>query len=185
MRSTPRRSHWVSCSLISSTASIEPNGRYGPWYAATFTRCSVPPDGGAGGLGPMAASASAHAVGICSISIIRPCVSFGRESRSISSCLDSSRRWGGHGPSVAWSVVSERRPFPEPQVYDHGLLDVGEGNLVYWEARGQTSWSAGPGRARWTWIRQTTARPQGVRPGGISGRAVRPTWLREQHASRQ
>jgi len=32
--------------------------------------------------------------------------------------------------------VSERRPFPEPQVYDHGLLDVGEGNLVYWEARG-------------------------------------------------
>jgi proline iminopeptidase len=36
-------------------------------------------------------------------------------------------------------VVSARRPFPEPQVYDHGLLDVGEGNLVYWEARGNPS----------------------------------------------
>jgi proline iminopeptidase len=33
-------------------------------------------------------------------------------------------------------VVSEGRPFPEPQVYDRGLLDVGQGNLVYWETRG-------------------------------------------------
>jgi proline iminopeptidase len=35
--------------------------------------------------------------------------------------------------------VPEPRPFPEPQVYDHGLLDVGDGNLVYWEARGNTN----------------------------------------------
>ena len=40
------------------------------------------------------------------------------------------------GPTVAWLVVSGHRLFPEPQVYDHGLLDVGEGNLVYWETRG-------------------------------------------------
>jgi proline iminopeptidase len=33
-------------------------------------------------------------------------------------------------------VVSDRRSFPEPQVYDHGLLDVGEGNRIYWEGRG-------------------------------------------------
>lgn len=26
--------------------------------------------------------------------------------------------------------------FPEPQVYDHGLLDVGDGNRIYWEVRG-------------------------------------------------
>ncbi|WP_319448408.1 MULTISPECIES: prolyl aminopeptidase [unclassified Mycobacterium] len=32
--------------------------------------------------------------------------------------------------------MSDRRSFPEPQVYDHGLLDVGADNLVYWEARG-------------------------------------------------
>jgi proline iminopeptidase len=32
--------------------------------------------------------------------------------------------------------VSERRSFPEPKVYDHGLLDVGEGNRIYWEVRG-------------------------------------------------
>ncbi len=28
------------------------------------------------------------------------------------------------------------RSFPEAQVYDHGLLDVGQGNRIYWEARG-------------------------------------------------
>jgi proline iminopeptidase len=32
--------------------------------------------------------------------------------------------------------VSGRRSFPEAQVYDRGLLDVGEGNRMYWEARG-------------------------------------------------
>ncbi|WP_425004989.1 prolyl aminopeptidase [Mycolicibacterium sp. S3B2] len=32
--------------------------------------------------------------------------------------------------------MSELRPFSEPQVYDHGLLDVGDGNLMYWETRG-------------------------------------------------
>lgn len=32
--------------------------------------------------------------------------------------------------------MSERRSFPEPQVYVHGLLDVGDGNRIYWEARG-------------------------------------------------
>lgn len=32
--------------------------------------------------------------------------------------------------------VSGRPSFAEPQVYDHGLLDVGDGNRVYWEARG-------------------------------------------------
>ena len=32
--------------------------------------------------------------------------------------------------------MSERRSFPEPQVYDHGLLDVGHDNRIYWEARG-------------------------------------------------
>lgn len=32
--------------------------------------------------------------------------------------------------------MSDPQPFAEPQVYDRGLLDVGDGNLVYWEARG-------------------------------------------------
>lgn len=32
--------------------------------------------------------------------------------------------------------MSARRSFPEPQVYQHGLLDVGDGNRIYWEARG-------------------------------------------------
>lgn len=32
--------------------------------------------------------------------------------------------------------MSGRRSFPEPQVYDHGQLDVGDGNRIYWEARG-------------------------------------------------
>lgn len=32
--------------------------------------------------------------------------------------------------------MSEQRSFPEPQVYDHGLLDVGDGNRIYWETRG-------------------------------------------------
>jgi proline iminopeptidase len=32
--------------------------------------------------------------------------------------------------------VSDRRSFPEPQVYDHGRLDVGDGNRIYWEVRG-------------------------------------------------
>ncbi len=37
---------------------------------------------------------------------------------------------------LACSVVTERRSFPEAQVYDRGLLEVGQGNLVSWEARG-------------------------------------------------
>ena len=32
--------------------------------------------------------------------------------------------------------MSEPQSFPEPQVYDHGLLDVGHDNRIYWEARG-------------------------------------------------
>lgn len=32
--------------------------------------------------------------------------------------------------------MSGRQSFPESQVYDHGLLDVGEGNSIYWEVRG-------------------------------------------------
>jgi proline iminopeptidase len=32
--------------------------------------------------------------------------------------------------------VSDGGSFSEPQVYDHGLLDVGDGNRIHWEARG-------------------------------------------------
>ncbi|MEE6180028.1 prolyl aminopeptidase [Mycobacterium sp. 050134] len=32
--------------------------------------------------------------------------------------------------------MSGRRSFAEPQVFDHGRLDVGDGNRIYWEARG-------------------------------------------------
>lgn len=35
--------------------------------------------------------------------------------------------------------MSEQRSFPEPQVFDHGLLDVGDDNRIYWEARGNPS----------------------------------------------
>ncbi len=31
------------------------------------------------------------------------------------------------------------RPYPPTEPYDHGLLDVGDGNLVYWETRGNHS----------------------------------------------
>lgn len=39
-------------------------------------------------------------------------------------------------PRVDWSIMSEHQPFFEPRLYDHGLLDVGTGNFVYWETRG-------------------------------------------------
>jgi len=50
--------------------------------------------------------------------------------------------------------MGDRRSFPEPQVYEHGLLDVGQGNRIYWESRGNPVGSpvlivhGGPGSGR-------------------------------------
>lgn len=32
--------------------------------------------------------------------------------------------------------MDDRRSFPEPHVYEHGLLDIGQGKRICWEARG-------------------------------------------------
>lgn len=50
--------------------------------------------------------------------------------------------------------MSDRRAFSEPQVYDHGLLDVGHGNRIHWQARGNPAGRAalvvhgGPGSGK-------------------------------------
>jgi proline iminopeptidase len=47
-------------------------------------------------------------------------------------------------------------PYPPIEPYDHGLLDVGDGNLVYWETCGNPDGKpalgvhGGPGEARRT-----------------------------------
>ena len=32
--------------------------------------------------------------------------------------------------------MSQPKPYSPTEPYDHGKLDVGDGNLVYWETRG-------------------------------------------------
>ena len=72
--------------------------------------------------------------------------------------------------------------YPPIEPYDHGLLDVGDGNLVYWETCGNPAGKpavmvhGGPGQG----CVPTCA---DVRPGTLPGCAVRPARLRPQQAA--
>ena len=81
--------------------------------------------------------------------------------------------------------MTATEPFPPIEPYDHGLLDVGDGNLVYWEACGNPDGKpalvvhGGPGSGC------GTGQPPLLRPGALPHRAVRPARLRPQHAARE
>ena len=65
------------------------------------------------------------------------------------------------------------------------MLDVGDGNLVYWEVVRQPGRQARAGRPRRTGLRLRPGHPALLRPGPLPGRPVRPAQLRAQHAARE
>src|SRR6266508_5652840 len=67
--------------------------------------------------------------------------------------------------------------YPPIEPYDKGMLDVGDGNLVYWEACGNPEGKPALG--------VQAAPPPVLRSGAVPGGPVRPAWLRAEHAARQ
>nr|WP_243715703.1 hypothetical protein [Micromonospora sp. KC207] len=77
-----------------------------------------------------------------------------------------------------------QQPYPPVEPYDRGMLDVGDGHLVYWEVSGNPDGM--PAVAVHDSRGQLVGRhPPPVRPGPVPARPVRPAWLRAQHAARQ
>ena len=76
-------------------------------------------------------------------------------------------------------------PFPPLEPYDHGLLDVGDGNLVYWETCGNPDGQAGSRRARRAGLGLRHRKPPLLRPGALPDRPVRPARLRPQPPARE
>ena len=78
-----------------------------------------------------------------------------------------------------------RRHVPLAVPYDHGMLDVGDGNLVYWETCGNPAGKpavvlhGGPGSGC------TPGLAALLRPRRVPDRPLRPARLRPQHAPRQ
>ena len=62
--------------------------------------------------------------------------------------------------------------YPEIEPYEHGMLDVGDGHLVYWEACGNPRGQTGGGAA---WRARLRVRPR--RPP-LLGRLTPEAWAR-------
>lgn len=75
-------------------------------------------------------------------------------------------------------VTAVAQPFLAIEPYAHGLLDVGDGNQIYWETSGNPDGKAALGGARRPRRRGTPWQPQGVRPRGLPDRPVLPARLR-------
>ena len=91
---------------------------------------------------------------------------------------------GGNGDGPTVRRLGSRMPlYPEIEPYDHGMLDVGDGNRVYWEACGNPRGKpavvlhGGPGSGCTPFFRRL------VRPGRVPDRAARPARLRAVDAA--
>ena len=74
--------------------------------------------------------------------------------------------------------------YPPIEPYETGMLDVGDGNQVYWETCGNPSGKPavmvhGPGTGLFA------EHAPRIRPGALPIGAVRPAGLRPEHAARQ
>ena len=98
----------------------------------------------------------------------------------------TSEKIAEHGPVIAgydtpWGALIH----PQVEPYDHGMLDVGDGNLVYWEQCGNPDGTpavdlhGGPGPGC------TPRHRRWFDPEPVPDRAVRPAQLRAHHAARR
>jgi hypothetical protein len=90
-----------------------------------------------------------------------------------------------HRSSAVYDVPVGESLYPGIAPYDEGMLDVGAGDLVYWESCGDPTGKAalalhgGPGSGCTSW------QPRLFDPGGPPDRPVRPAQLRAEHAARE